>query len=1152
MGKRQGSFRHILMVFMLALFASALMYSQTISGVITGSVVDASGSAIPGAKVTLKNDSTGILRISATDTAGNFVFTAVLPGSYTVTAEASGFKRLEKQGLTMTATERLSAGQLPLEIGAVSESVTVTAQGAAVQTASQERSALLTNTQMSMLMTRSRDFVSLLRVLPGVVSGSDPDTLTRSQGPTIQGVRNGFNSFNIDGLAGNDLGSPEWLGSPVNMDAIGEVKVLLNNYQAEYGRNAGAVVNVITKSGGQTFHGGGYIYKRHEELNANSFFNNRNNVKKPRYRFTTGGYHLGGPIYIPNKFNTEKDKLFFFFSQEIIRTESPQGLRQVTMPTELERAGNFTQTLDLNGALVPILDPLTGSPFPGNVIPANRIDPNGQKLLSAFPAPNYLDRSLTRGQYNYNFQESLFSPKRQEVFKIDYNATSKIRMYLRGIMWREDDQGYAVAAGAANWGMLSGHYKYTDKSAVYNMTYLVSPSVVNEFSVAAHHNTENGPPRSQEDIDKLSRSKLGMTLPQLYPQNNPFDLIPWASFGGVPSAAAFSTDSRFPVAGADTVFTFTENLSWVRGGHTMKFGFFAERDRNYEGERGTFPGSFSFARDVNNPNDSNWAYSNALLGNFTSYSESTTRPGTQSRAGIFEWYAQDNWKVTRRLTLDYGVRLTTYIPYWQADGNAAAFSVERFQATDEVTLFQPFKDTAGKRVARNPLTGELAPAVMIGAIVPNAGNPANGMVLTKDGNYPRSFMENQGVLLGPRVGFAYDVMGDGKTAVRGGFGMFYNTLERGGITWSFPTNPPVQYTPTIYYGNMATFANSAGVLFPSSVTGMARSGETPTVYNFSFGIQRDLGFQTVLDVAYVGSLGRHLFQQRDLNTLPYGTRFLAQNQDPTTGRPLPDQFLRAPYVGYNAVNYLENASTSNYHSLQVQANRRFSRGLQFGLAWTWSKAMSYADGDTSTVAQFVPIRIWNYGKAGYDRTHNLVVNWVWDVPKGSQLWNNAMTRQVLDNWQLSGIASFISGSPTGIGYSTVDGADITGGGDGSRVVVTGKAQLSRSERTFTRFFDPTVFARPAVGTFGNAPRDVFRGPGINNWDISIFKNFPIKERANVQLRLEMYNTFNHTQFSGVDTTARFDAAGNQVNSRFGAIISDRDPRRMQASLRFNF
>jgi len=546
-----------------------------------------------------------------------------------------------------------------------------------------------------------------------------------------------------------------------------------------------------------------------------------------------------------------------------------------------------------------------------------------------------------------------------------------------------------VAAGAANWGMIPGHYKYTDDSGVFNVAWVVNPTVVNELNIAAHHNTENGPPRSQADIDKVSRKGLGMTLPQFYPQNNPYDLIPWASFGGVPGAAAFSTEPRFPVRGADTVATLSDGLSKVWGAHTLKAGIYIEHARNYEGERGTFPGSFDFSRDVNNPLDSNWAYSNALLGNFRSYIESDTRPNTLTRGTTIEWYLQDNWKATRKLTLDYGVRFSWVQPYWQANGKAANWAIDRYDPKQNPQLYAPALDAAGKRVARNPLTSELAPAVLIGAIVPNSGSPINVMVLATDTTYPKSFMESQGVLVGPRAGFAYDMFGDGKMAIRGGIGMFYNTRERGGINGNLPTNPPVQFSPTLFYGNMANLLSASGVLFPSSVTGLARGGEIPTVYSYSLGVQRDIGFKTVVDVAYVGSLGRHLFQRRDLNVLPYGARFLPQNQDPTTGRPLPDNFMR-PYPGFGSIGYLEPASSSSYHSLQVQANRRFSRGLQFGASWTWSKAMDYTDGDTGTVATYVPLRVWNYGKAGYDRTHILAINWLWDLPPASKLVNNVV------------------------------------------------------------------------------------------------------------------------------------------------------------------
>jgi hypothetical protein len=1136
----------------LVVLAGTLAVAQTVTGVVTGTAVDTTGNSIPSAEVKLINESTGDARTTTTEVSGDFVFPAVAPGRYTVALQAQGFKRFEKRNLIITATERLSVGQLTLEVGTVTESVTVDAQGTPVQTTSQERSAVLTNTQMETLMSRARDFVGLLKVLPGVVYTDDPTTLTRSRGPVVQGLRNQFNSISTDGLFGNDLGSSEWLGAPMNMDAISEVKVLLNNYQAEYGRNAGAIINAVTKSGTKEFHGSGYIYKRHEELNANSFFNNRDGVAKPRYRFTTGGYTLGGPIILPGNWNRDRDKLFFFFSQEFHRTETPQALRQVTMPTQLERAGNFSQTLELNGSPVVVRDPLNGgAQFPGNIVPASRIDTNGQKLISAFPLPNILDRSVTRGNYNYNFQESLYSPKRQEVFRVDYNATDKLRMYFRGTTWREDDQGYAVAAGAANWGMLSGHYKYTDDGGVYNMTYLLSPTLVNEFSFGAHHNYEWGPPRSQEDIDRLDRRKLGITIPQFYPGNNPYNLIPWASFGGVPSAAAFSTEARFPVRGADTVFTVSDGLSKVWRNHNIKAGVYFERIRNYEGARGTFPGSFSFGRDVNNPNDSNWAYSNALLGNFASYAESNTRPSTEVRGATLEWFVQDNWKITRRLTLDYGIRFHYIPPQYQDDGRAAAFVIDRFQKNKIPALYQPFRNAQGVRVARNPLTGEEAPAVFIGAFVPNTGDPANGMVVATDTSYPKGFMDNRGVMFGPRLGFGYDVFGDGKMAVRGGFGIFYNPRPSGGIVGNLATNPPIQYTPNIFYGNLSNFINTGGTLFPSSALSLTRFGETATVYNYSLGIQRDIGHQTVVDLAYVASLGRHLFQRRNINTLPFGARFRPENQDATTGRPLPDNFFR-PYAGYGDINLQENASTSNYHSMQLQVNRRFSRGLQFGASWTWSKAMDFVDSDGSNVAYYVPIRVWNYGKAGYDRTHNLVINWLWDLPKASKLANHAPVRFVFDNWQISGIVSLLSGAPFGIGYSTVDGADITGGGDGSRVVVTGKADLPKGDRTLTRYFNTSVFARPAQGTYGNAPKDVFRGPGLNNWDLSIFKNFPIKERIHFQFRWEMYNAWNHAQFTGLDNAARFDAAGAQVNTRFGALTATRDPRTMQGSLRLQF
>ncbi len=1143
--------RYLLLIPVLAVLFSAVSTAQTVTGVITGQVVDASGLGIPGASVTLTHEETSDRRELKASETGDFVFTAVQPGRYTIAVQSTGMKRLQKTNLNLTASERLAVGQLVLEVGAVNESVTVTAQGAAVQTASQERSAVLTKTQIETLMTRSRDFIALLRVLPGVVYGAENDVLGPSTGPTINGLRNTYNSYSIDGLAMNDLGSTQVMYNPTNLEAIGEVKVLLNNYQAEYGRNAGAMVNAVTKSGTQQFHGSGYVYKRHEQWNANTFFNNLNGLPKPRYRYTTGGFSIGGPMYWPRKLNSNRDKLFFFFAQETVRGNSPQPLVQRTMPTPLERQGDFSQTLELNGSRVVVRDPLANSPFPGGIIPRGRIDSNGQKILEVFPLPNQLDRAITRGNYNYNFQESIFQPKQHNLFRVDGNATSKIRMYFRGSIWREENHGHRVGGGSEPWGYLKSNAIYTDDAGVYSFTHVLSPILVHEFSMGAHHSLELTPPFNEADALALNRATRGMTLPQFYPGQNFYNLVPWASFGGVPNAARISNDLRFPKRGSDVMFTWSDGWSMINGRHTLKFGFYAERARNYEGERGVFGGDFDFGRDINNPNDSNWAYSNAILGNFRSYQESNTRIGTLARGSTIEWYAQDNWKATRKLTLDYGVRFTAVVPYWQADGRAVNFDPRRYDAARRAVFFEPALNAQRQRLARNPVTGELSPAVFIGAFVPGVGDPFNGTVMQGTEGYPRAFVDNPGVMFGPRIGFAYDVFGDGKTAIRGGGGLFYNTRPSGGEIGDLGRNPPSQLTPTSYYGDVASYIRSSGVLFPSSFQSTAPGGEIPTVYNYSFGVQRDVGFQTVVDAAYVGSLGRHLLHRRNINAIPYGARFLPQNVDTTTGRPLQDNFFRT-YHGFGDIVQREPASSSNYHSLQVQLNRRFSKGIQFGAAWTWSKAMNYADTDGSTVAVFMPIRVWNYGKAGYDRTQNLVINYTWELPKLSQVVNHGAVRAVFDNWQLGGILSFVSGSPLGIGLGTVDTTDITGGGDGARVVVLGKAVIPKNERTLLRYFDTGVFARPAQGATGNAPKDVIRGPGINNWDVTMLKNFPVRDRASFQLRWEMYNAFNHTQFDGVDTSTRFDLSGRQTNTRFGALISNRDSRRMQGSLRFTF
>ena len=1150
----------------LSLFRSLMLlgcaavtgWGQTITGTILGTVTDPSGQVIPGARVSLISETTGDQRSASTDITGNFFFTAVLPGAYTVRVESKGFQNFEKTGNQLTATERLSLGTIQLTIGSVAETVTVTAQGVVVQTASAENSALLTTRNLATLAQRGRDVVGMLNLLPGV-QDRDPTNVGGSYSnvgtPSINGLASSANTVTLDGAPATDLGSS---GSHViytSFDTASEVKVLINNYQAEYGRAGGAMINIVTKGGSREFHGSVYWYKRHEMFNAANFFNNRNRQEKSKTRFVTEGVSVGGPITIPKVFNTGREKLFFFYTLERNPGWNPLGLQRITMPTLAERAGDFSQSLDSGGKLITVKDPLNGgAPFSQNKIPTDRLNKSGQALLNIFALPNEFDRNLTAGGYNYVFQESLKVAKLQQVFRVDYRATDKDSLYFRGMIWGNSNYGYNGSGGFAAWPMAHDVLEFLTRSGVVNYTRVLTPTMVNELNVTAKRVFLNHPLAPPDELAKFQRSKIGFTAGQWRPELNPADIIPQATFtGGISNSPSYGGywGGRYPAHRIDSGYTFTDGLTINRGGHTFKAGFSFERDVmiSVPGWGQTWMGSFSFNRDSNNPNDSNHPFGNALLGNFTSYTEPTTRLRPQADNYNVDWYVQDSWRATRRLTLELGLRVAWGPPYRQLDGNTSAWAWSRYDPSKAPVLYRPTL-VGGKRLALNPLTNETAPAVLIGANVTGSGDPANGMVTSRDPNYPKAFFHVPKQLLQPRFGFAWDVFGNGKTAIRGGFGMF-NQLIR-----SEPSSnqPPISFNPVLYYGNLGTFLGASGVLFPGSASGWDINTMQPGNYNITFGIQQNIGYGVVLDTKYVSTLGRHLTSNVGLNTLPYGARFLPQNRDSTTGKPLPDNFFRQ-FPGYGNLTYNTAASSSNFHALEVTGNRRFAQGIDFSVGYTWSKWM-----DWGSPPSYLDWRWWSYDLNGNDRTHKLILTYTYDMPKLSRVMDNAVTRHVFDNWQISGITMFVSGAPSGVSFSRTASLDATGGGDGQTIIQTGPAALPHGQRTGLpttdtplRWFDTSRFALPGVGEIGNMPKTVFRGPGRNNWDVTLFKNFPLKSESRVlQFRWEFYNIFNHTQFSGVDSGAQFDAAGKQVDANFGLATGARDPRTMQVSLRFRF
>jgi len=1114
--------RAALIVAAILVLAEALC-GQSVSSAVNGALADASGAAIPAASCSLRDQSTGTSFTANSGPDGLFTFPTVPAGTYTLSAQAAGFKVLEVKDVTVTSREVRSLGRLTMQVGEVRESVSVTAEGAAVQLSTAEHSGVLTGNQVNDIALKGRDFFALLQTIPGVVdtaASRETTSNTAGAGIFINGGRDNQKNISVDGITAMDTHSNGSLSFQPNMDAIAEVKILTSNYQAEYGRNSSGAITAVIKSGTSRFHGSGYDFYRHESLNANNFFNNRTGTQKLPYRYRISGYSIGGPVYIPHKLNSNKDKFFFFWSQEFTGVKTDYGAKFVNTPTALERAGDFSKSFDVNGSLITIRDPVTGLPFPGNIVPKDRISPLGQAILNFYPLPNYTDPD-PRNFYRWNYR-SVYSgntPRRNDILKADANLTPSFRMYYR--YGRDTDntiQPWGGKAGSVNYLLSTVFVDRYGNGHLFHATKSFSPTFISEASFAmskVHRDFD------YTDPSVVTRDKMG-NIPQWYADNADTSFtpnrVPSVNFGSLPTNSIYNgSPSDFPNPYRDPVYTVTEDLSKVYGSHSFKGGLYFERT-HVDSPNGNYLGTINFARDTNNALDSGEGFSNALVGIITSYTEMSKRIFAHQQFTNIEWYIQDNWRVSRRLTLDLGIRFYHLPPSYEQDQQAATFDPTFYNRSKAPALYVPAKDASGRRVAQDPTTGQLAIAPLIGLYVPGTGDPANGMAVGGKNGYPDGLYTRPWLSLGPRFGFAYDLLGSGKTAFRGGWGWFYDVGQNNPVSASIG-NPPVAYSPTLYYGNLSNFAQSGGALGPSDYTSMYGKHHLADTMNYSLGIQHQV-WETVFDVSYVASLSRHNFLRRMINPIAMYARYDPANQDSTQpSRPLPDNFFR-PYAGEGNLYVYEHVGNSNYNSLQIAVNRRFTRGVQFGVAYTFSRLLGYASADGDVMSPYFNWRQRNYGPLTYDRTNTLVFNYMYDLPRfGTRMrWKPA--KWMFDNWQISGITSFISGAPFTPGFTTVDGADITGSAEGARIDVIGNASLPKSERTFYRNFNTDAFARPAAKSFGNAGVNILQGPGINNWDINVGKRMPLfSESRFIQFRSEFFNAFNHTQFSGLNTTA---------------------------------
>ncbi len=1059
----------------LTLFTACLM-GQTVSSQLQGTVVDPASAVVPGAAVTVTSDDRGITRTATTDSAGVFRFLDLAPGTYSVTVHATGFKGFTQNGIVLVANETRQIGKMELSIGNTSETVTVTAEAASIQLASSEKASAIEGNQLSNVTLRGRDIFGYLKLIPGVVDNSyngtnagnrDVTSPNAIRGITINGNTSALN-FAVDGITDIDTGSNSTLHYEPNADAVQEMKVLTSNYQAEFGRNSGGTITVVTKNGTQQFHGSFVWNHRNEGFNANQWENNRNgrnaqnvpNSPIAKYRFNVETYTIGGPIYIPKHFNTAKNKLFFFWSQEYTGQYVGGGSQTKYTPTALERQGNFSQSFQNNGTLVPIIDPTTGAAFPGNIIPANRITPLGQSMLNFFPLPNFAGTGSLANIANYFESASATHPRRNDVLRVDVNPTSKLSGYFRyindhddmtslyqGVQFSHDVGGLLGSAGIAPIDHPNPGHGYSG-----TLTYSISPTLINEFTVGeswntwSYYTTDGG---KSEDRSLLPSPPVLFPIPTTNPTgasvtNGYMNLLPQFQFGGVSGGSSMNFTRNGTSAGNyenfNTIWTFTDNISKIIGGHTFKAGVYIEKNNKIQPSSPPYAGSFNFSPNTLNAlgNTTN-GYANALLGYVESYSQTTARAVFNTQYWNAEFYIQDNWKVTSRLTLDLGLRFYHQTPQVDLNDTFSNFFPGQYSASKAPRIYIP-GTSGGKRVAIDPGSGIVAPVAYIGLYVPNSGNPANGMALLGVNGTPNTTYNQSALALAPRLGFAYDLTGDGKTALRGGFGVYYNRLD-GNQVYALSGQAPYSYSPQVNYTTFSQIATSGNnLVFGPSTINSWPTAQVPwdRAQNASLNIQRSITRSMVLDVGYSGDWGYNQQLSYDINPIPIGTRapFNPKNADPTNGnKTLPDILLRTKYPGYNILNTYNHLGSSNYNALTASLQERLASGLVFGAAYTWSRALG--------LTAFNPVvpdnAAYNYGRLGFDRSQNFQLNWSYDLPNLGQKYHSKILGAVVDHWTLSGIWSIQSGPPFNPGFSVVGGTpDYTGTPDvGARINVIG-------------------------------------------------------------------------------------------------------------------
>jgi hypothetical protein len=1193
---------NLLFLLLISVFAVPL-FAQN-SGTIQGTVVDSAGAVIAGASVqAIDQAKADVVRETKSGADGLFVLQPLEPSVYTVAVRATGMKELRKTDVHLDPSQIVDLGQLSTAIGSVSEQVTVEAQTPIIEVGGSDHSNVIDSRQVTETSLNGRDFQSLVKTLPGVVSNDSSDfrlAFNNTDAFHVDGQRGSQNNVFLDGAINTDVGANDGQFTQLSMDAVGEFKLQTSNFAAEYGRNAGVVLEVNTKSGTKQFHGTLYEFNREDPFDAVPFGGNK---IKPELRFNQYGGNIGGPIPMPHA----KDKLFFFFNYEGTKAIKPGNTQfangnfsnlghgyELPNPAVLtgdlssQYTGGFicdhldpnspntcTPTQYLNGQVfVPGSikydakgEIQTGTPIcgtvaaPCNIIPAGQLSSqfaafakyfsNGY-LPGAVPDPNTLSPvSGVAQKFFIPYNEKYKFNKRQLVARIDYNINAKTNFFFR---WVDDGQQeqYHNLFDFADYPILPEYRKKPGSSWAWNLVNVISPTMTNEFIFSYNHLTQRVDIVPGTPASAFNRDTLGFTFQQLYPNSNVDNRAPVlnnccnGTFTGGDFRPSWHSEAR--------MFTFTDNVTKVLGAHTVKVGAFF--DYNQAGQQPVWNDStfFDFNPSSGDPNNTGNYLGNVFTGYFNSASQSNGVFFGAFRFHQVEAFGQDSWRVNRRLTLDYGLRWAylgptyTVQPFFQN-----YFDVTRYNPAQAVTL----NATPGVYFGADCSAAlqAQAPSIVNNAPVPQCpgvtsfGNPFNGIVQEGHG-IPPGFANHHYNNFMPRIGFSYDPTGSGKTAIRGGAGIFYERIRQNVNSFDGLGNPPLSYTPNVFNQRIDSLgpASITGVITPTGLNAFDKAGQIPVTYGYSFGVQRELPGQIGLEVAYVGNQARHLQYQYNLQALPVGTRTdLAGLSQP----------FYAVYKGYSNINYTKYGANSSYNGLQVKAIRRFHRDLTLTADYTFSKTIDLEDNDNGNSGINAdsgapgltdPYNIKrDYAPAGFDRRHVFNFNYVYALP---ELRKDGALKYVFGGWEVSGITRFWSGAPLD---------PVINGNAGNFVGVVRPDLVSGASpylKSGGYWLNPKAFARPNDGSVGNIKRNAFRGAGINNWDVSLFKNLNFTENVHLQLRLESFNVFNHTQPANIHATFNSSTAGQPASAgtlgSSGKIANYRDPRNVQLGIKLLF